>query len=95
MSQNNCTGISISPKDYIDFMTRSERVSLPSDNLGKRKIIHRMFHDSCMMVEDPKGNYFVGEMNWTNSTGYSMTVNGKERQFLYADLKGLFKPRLA
>jgi len=86
--------VTIDCNDFLKFLTSSDEVPLPKDNVGKRKLLNKLFHDSCMVFRDSKGNYFVGELNWTNCTGYSMTVDGKEKQFPYSDLKRLFKPML-
>jgi len=86
--------ITIDCNDLMKFLTSSEEIPLPKDNVGKRKLMNQLFHDSCMLVRDSKGNYFVGELNWTNCMSYSMTVDGKERQFLYSDLRSLFKLNL-
>jgi hypothetical protein len=94
MSQNNSSGISINPQEYMKFMKESHQIFLPEDNLEKRKTINRLFHDSCMLVQTSDGGYFVGELNWTNLTGYSINVNGKEMQFSYSSTKAIFKPQL-
>ncbi len=93
MAENKCNGISVNPEEYLKFMTESQQIFLPEDNLGKRKTINRLFHDSCMVVQDLKGNYFVGELNWTNLTGYSMNVGGKEMQLSYSNTAAIFKPK--
>ena len=95
MEQNrqcNGNGISINEDELLEFMKSSHKVFLPESNVEKRKTINRIFHDSCMVVQTPNGGYFVGELNWTNFTGYSINVNGKEMHFSYSNTKAIFKP---
>ena len=94
MPEKNCNRISINPDEYMDFIKNSQRVFLPEDNVEKRKTINRLFHDSCMVVQNLKGNFLVGELNWTNQTGYSVNVDGKEVQFSYSNKEPIFKPKL-
>jgi len=94
MLENNCNGISISPKDYMKFMTESNRVFLPESNLERRKVINRNFRGSCMMVQVFGKGYMVGELNWTDAVGYSMNVNGEEMRFSYSETEAIFKPKL-
>ena len=94
MEKNNSNGISINPQEYMKFMKESYQIFLPEDNIEKRKTINKLFHDSCMIVQTLDGGFFVGGLNWTNMTGYSMSVNDKEMQFSYSDTKAIFKPRL-
>ena len=82
------------PDELFEFIKNSQRVFLPENDTEKRKTIKRLFRDSCMIVKNLKGDYFVGQLNRTSSTGYSMTVNGKEMQFSYSNKEEIFKPKL-
>ncbi|HTY43767.1 MAG TPA: hypothetical protein VMC80_00810 [Patescibacteria group bacterium] len=89
--ENN--GISVDPRDYMKFMTDSLPVGWPIDNVEKRKVINRNFRGSCMMVKTKEG-FQIGELNWTDAVGYSMTINGEEMRFSYSETEALFKPKL-
>jgi hypothetical protein len=90
----NGNGISISDKDYIKFMMSSVPIDLPKEDVEKRKLINRVFHDSCMIVQTSGlgNNYVVGPLNWTDARGYSITVNGEAIQISYSETARLFKP---
>ena len=86
--------ISINPDEFMDFMKNSHKIFLPNGNIEKRKVIDRTFRDSCMLVQVSQGVYVIGKLNWTNVIGYSLTINGKEKQFFYSDKQAIFKPKL-
>jgi hypothetical protein len=90
MLENNCNGISINPKDQMEFMMNSHPIFMPENNVEKRKKINKIFHNSCMIVKIAE-KYHIGELNWTDAVGYSMNVNGKEMRFSYSETEAIFK----
>jgi hypothetical protein len=86
--------ISINPDEFMDFMKSSHKIFLPNGDSEKQKVIDRIFHDSCMLVQVSQGVYVIGKLNWTNAIGYSLIINGEEKQFFYSDKQAIFKPKL-
>ncbi len=86
--------ITVDCKDFMKFLTHSQEIPLPKENAGKKKVLDALFHNSCMVTIDSKGNYTIGQFKEANCSGYSMVVDGKEKIFLYSDLTKLFKPKL-
>lgn len=86
--------ISVDNKELMDFMISSQQLFMPEGDLEKRKMINKNFHDSCMLVKIAEKGYMVGRLNWTSSTGYSMTIDGKEMLFPYCKTEAIFKPKL-
>ena len=93
MSQINGSGISIDPREHMNFAMNSEMIYLPTDNYAKREVLRRDFYKSCMIVR--VGNtFYIGELNSVNEVGYSMIINGEEKKFSFSETEAIFKPKL-
>jgi len=85
--------VTIDCNDFMKFLTGSEEIELPRSTSERGKTMNAVFRDSCMLVQNSDGQYFIGKLNWANTVGYSMMINEKEKQFSYSDLRRLFKPQ--
>jgi len=101
-NSHNGNGILVSDNDLLKFITESQKIYLPEDNLGRRKTLNR-FVGSCVVIQVSEVklsdkrfecSYLVGPLNWTDSRGYSITVKGEEKQLPYSGILNFFKPLL-
>lgn len=93
-------GISINSKDLFTFLKNSQKISLPDDEVRRRKTLKR-FVGSCIIIQTSqecvdkklKFEYIIGPLSSVNSTEYSIIVDGKEKQLPYSSIIGVFEPR--